>query len=121
MEKYGNIIHVSTGDIFRKEENQKITKAYTDRGELVPNQKTIDILKKEIEKLKREHHCDKLILDGFPRTPEQVKLLNQIIDPQKTYVADFKVSDKTAIKRIQNRAQSDGDNAREDDKNPKAM
>lgn len=121
LEKYKNIIHISTGDIFRKEENQKITKKYTDIGELVPNQITINILKNEIEKLKKEHHCNKLILDGFPRTPEQTQLLDQIVDPKETIAVNFDISNEMAIERIQKRAQLDGDNARKDDKNPKAI
>ena len=112
LEKYGNIIHISTGDIFRKEENQKITKVYTDKGELVPNQITIDILKKEIEKLKREHHCNKFILDGFPRTPEQAQLLGQIINLEETIAINFDISNETATQRIKGRAENELKNGR---------
>lgn len=118
-------MHISSGDILRRDEYQKTAEEYINDGKLAPDEAIANILKieinKEIEKDNKIKPYYGIILDGFPRTPEQVKLLDQIIDPKKTYVADFKVSDKTAIKRIQNRAQSDGDNAREDDKNPKAM
>ena len=124
LEKYKNIIHISTGDIFRKEENQKITKKYTDIGELVPNQITIDILKNEIEKLKKEHHCNKFILDGFPRTPEQAQLLCQIINLEETIAINFDISDETAAQRIKGRAENElknGRPARNDDLEIKAI
>lgn len=124
LEKYKNIIHISTGDIFRKEENQKITKAYTDKGELLPKQITIDILKREIEKLKREHHCNKFILDGFPRTPEQAQLLDQIINVEETIAVNFDISNEVATERIMGRAENElksGRPARNDDLDTKAI
>ena len=124
LEKYKNIIHVSTGDIFRKEENQKITKKYTDKGELVPDQITIDILKREIENLKREHHCNRLILDGFPRTPEQAQLLGQVINLEETIAVNFDISNEVATQRIKGRAENElknGRPARKDDLDTEAI
>lgn len=127
LEKEYNLHHISTGDVMRRhvKENTKygkLIKQYQEEGKLVPDDTTIEILKEEIKLIKSQNkNLNGFIFDGFPRTAEQAKLLGNIIDLNRTYVVDFKVSDKTAIKRIQNRAQLDGDNARKDDKNPEAI
>ena len=68
-EKY-NLTHISTGDIFRfniKNETELGKKAqeFINKGELVPDEITINMLKAEVEK-----NMDKagFLFDGFPRT-----------------------------------------------------
>ena len=133
-EEYNNLYHISMGDVMRMEvqkntEYAEQIKQYQKKGKIVPDQITINLLKKRIKEIlekenkisKEENHLTKFILDGYPRSIEQSKSLNQIIDPQKTVVVKLNISNETATRRIQNRAQSDGINAREDDKNPKTV
>ena len=55
-----NLTHLSTGDIFRfniKNETElgKLAKTYMDKGDLVPDEVTIDMLKEEVEKNMQKH------------------------------------------------------------------
>lgn len=75
------IPHISTGDMFRKaikEETDlgKEAKSYMDRGELVPDEVTIGIVR---ERLAEEDAKKGFLLDGFPRTVEQADALNEIL------------------------------------------
>jgi len=69
--------HISSGDIFRENlKNQtdlgKLAKGYMDKGELVPDDVTISMIR---ERLSRPD-CEKgALLDGFPRTPAQATAL----------------------------------------------
>ncbi len=80
-EKY-ELPHISTGDIFRsniKEETVlgKEAKSYMDRGDLVPDELTIRLVE---DRLQHEDAQKGFILDGFPRTTEQAKALDAILD-----------------------------------------
>jgi adenylate kinase len=71
------LTHVSSGDLFRENvgkqtELGKLAKSYMDRGELVPDDVTIAMVKERISR----PDCDKgVLLDGFPRTPAQADAL----------------------------------------------
>lgn len=77
-----NLVQISTGDLFRENikngaEVGKLAKSYMDKGQLVPDSVTISMLKERISK----DDCKKgFILDGFPRTIEQAKALEGIVD-----------------------------------------
>lgn len=67
------IPHISSGDLFREHvKNQtelgKLAQAYLDRGELVPDEITIAMVR---ERLSRPDTARGFILDGFPRTVAQ--------------------------------------------------
>lgn len=75
------IPHISTGDMFRKAikdetELGKEAKSYMDRGELVPDEVTVGIVK---ERLSEDDAKKGFLLDGFPRTPEQAEALSKIM------------------------------------------
>ena len=75
---------VSSGDLFRenlKNETElgKLAKTYMDRGELVPDDVTIAMVR---DRLSRPDCAKGAILDGFPRTPAQAQALD-------TMLADF--------------------------------
>ncbi len=82
-------------------------KEYMDKGELVPDQVTIDLLWDKFDSLKTKANDDKIILfDGFPRTLSQGEALdagmkerNQKID----MVIYFDVSDEILIQRLTGR------------------
>lgn len=76
---------VSSGDLFRenlKNETElgRLAKTYMDRGELVPDDVTIAMVR---DRLSRPDCAKGAILDGFPRTPAQAQAL-------ETMLADFK-------------------------------
>src|SRR5574340_1682007 len=73
--------HISSGDLFRENmKNQtalgKQVQAYMDRGELVPDDLTIAMVR---EHLSRPDCANGAILDGFPRTPAQAEALAAIL------------------------------------------
>ena len=76
-----NLKQISTGDLFRhniKNETElgKLAKSYMDKGELVPDQVTIDML---IDELKRPTDAQGFIFDGFPRTAFQTEALEDMV------------------------------------------
>lgn len=80
-EKYG-LVHISTGDVFRyniKNETElgKLAKSYMDRGDLVPDEVTINMLEAEVDK---NPEANGFIFDGFPRTEDQAKALDAFLD-----------------------------------------
>ncbi len=71
------LVHLSTGDILRDEvarstELGRAAKGYMDRGDLVPDQLIIDMIRGRIAE------TDGFILDGFPRTVAQAEALSKI-------------------------------------------
>ena len=79
IKKY-NLTHISTGEMFRnaianKTPLGKQANEYISKGELVPDEVTIGLVK---ERLAQEDCKNGFILDGFPRTLYQAKCLDQI-------------------------------------------
>ncbi|MFX0009280.1 MAG: adenylate kinase [Candidatus Hermodarchaeota archaeon] len=96
-----DIVHVSTGDIFRenlKEETPLGLKAkqYMDKGELVPDNVVIDMVQDRLKKKDIKEHG--FVLDGFPRTLPQAEALSKIT--KVDYVILLKVDEDIIIKRI---------------------
>ena len=77
-----SIPHISTGDIFRKNISGKTplgveAKGYMDRGQLVPDELTINLVK---DRLQNEDCEDGFLLDGFPRTVKQAEALDSFLN-----------------------------------------
>lgn len=80
--------HFSMGDAFRSldpdSELGKTVRGYTSRGELVPDEVTVQLWKQTIDGLKRDGsyrpEADLLVLDGIPRSVRQVELLKPHVD-----------------------------------------
>ncbi|MCY4162363.1 MAG: adenylate kinase [Flavobacteriaceae bacterium] len=106
-QKYG-LIHISTGDLFRKHISNKTTlgksvQAYLDRGDLVPDQVTIDMLENEFQNIENPKGY---ILDGFPRTVGQAESLEQFFHRLKLKlngVISIEVDQQLLIERLLNR------------------
>ena len=102
--KHFSIPAISTGNIIRDAlksgtEMGKKSKSFIDKGNLVPDDMVIGIIK---ERLKEEDCKNGFILDGFPRTIPQAEALDKMgIDIDK--VVDFEVSDEEIISRISGR------------------
>ncbi|MGQ9461146.1 MAG: adenylate kinase [Candidatus Bathyarchaeaceae archaeon] len=101
-EKY-NIPRISTGDLFReaiRDETElgKKIKDYVSRGDLVPDEITIEVVK---ERLGREDCKNGFFLDGFPRTVAQAEALERFKKIDK--VLNFVASDKVVLSRLSGR------------------
>lgn len=109
LAKKTNLPHISTGDMFReqiKKETKlgKLANSYISQGQLVPDKLTIDIVR---DRLSLKDAQNGVILDGFPRTIEQAKALDEILKEQGkeiTIVPELVVPDQVIIERILNRA-----------------
>jgi len=103
VKKQLGIPHISTGDLLREEVKNKTelgmkAKAYMDRGELVPDELVLEVLKKRTEK----PDCKKgFILDGYPRNVEQAKTLDRMF--KIDYIFNFVISEEEIIRRLSNR------------------
>jgi adenylate kinase len=100
-----NLVHISTGDVFRKNMSNKtdlgmLAKGYMERGELVPDEVTVNMLKEELE----DHlSCEGFIFDGFPRTSYQAEKLDVLLAKYSFNInltIALDVDNKTLIKRL---------------------
>lgn len=107
IKKY-NLTHISTGEMFRnaianKTPLGKQANEYISKGELVPDEVTIGLVK---ERLAQEDCKNGFILDGFPRTLYQAKCLDQIcleLNIKIDYVIDIHVDEKILLDRLTGR------------------
>ena len=95
--------HISTGDMFRSAiKNETPTgleaKRYMDAGQLVPDSVVIDMVR---ERLAMDDCKSGYLLDGFPRTVEQAKALDEISAPDA--VVDIDVPDERLLARLTGR------------------
>ncbi|WP_345192208.1 adenylate kinase [Algibacter agarivorans] len=111
-EKY-NLVHISTGDVFRY--NMKndtalgmLAKSYIEKGGLVPDQVTIDMLNAEVEK---NADAKGFIFDGFPRTNAQAEALDKLMDSKDSQInamIALEVDDEVLVKRLLERGKTSG-------------
>lgn len=106
-EKY-SVPHISTGDIFRANikngtELGMEAKKYMDQGLLVPDELTVKIL---LDRVANEDCKNGYVLDGFPRTIPQAKVLDQALaelGDHIDYAINVEVPDENIIKRMSGR------------------
>jgi len=104
---YG-IPHISTGDIIREEIKRNTVlgvkiREYVERGELVPDEDVIEIVK---EKILLGNRGRGFILDGFPRTIIQAKALDHILNDvglKIDAVINLVVNEEELVRRISGR------------------
>ncbi|HJW27970.1 MAG TPA: adenylate kinase [Saprospiraceae bacterium] len=82
LEAKYQIVHISTGDLFRQEiengtELGQQASHFMSKGELVPDEVTIGILR---NKMKAHPDAKGFIFDGFPRTAPQAEALDQLLE-----------------------------------------
>lgn len=102
------IPHISTGDMFRKaikDETDlgKEAKSFMDRGELVPDEVTVGIVK---ERISEDDAKKGFLLDGFPRTIDQAESLSQImseLDREIDAVINIEVPEEELMNRLTGR------------------
>ena len=111
-EKYG-IIHISTGDLFRYEMGNNTplglqAKSYMQKGELVPDEVTIGMLRNKVE---AHPEAKGFIFDGFPRTVAQAEALDHMLEEEGQSVSALvalEVDDDEIVARILNRGKTSG-------------
>ncbi len=111
-EKY-NLVHISTGDVFRYNIKNKtalgmLAKSYMDKGELVPDKVTIDMLNNEVEK---NTDANGFIFDGFPRTNAQADALDTLMDAKDSQInamVALEVEDEILVERLLERGKTSG-------------
>lgn len=111
-DKY-NLVHISTGDIFRyniKNETKlgKLAQSYMDKGDLVPDEVTIQMLQEEVEK---NPNAEGFIFDGFPRTIAQAEALDAFLTSKGMRIHGtlaLEADDEVLIKRLVERGKVSG-------------
>ena len=99
-----NIPAISTGHIIRKAiadetPTGKEAKIFISRGELVPDNMVVEIIK---ERLKKKDCANGYILDGFPRTISQAEIMEQLPIPVDL-VIEIHVDDDIIVNRLSSR------------------
>ncbi len=121
--KQYDLVHLSTGDIFRaniKNETElgKKAKGFMDQGQLVPDVITVGMLRDEVL---NHPHSSGFIYDGFPRTVAQAQALDGFLSElgsSITALAALEVPEDELRIRLAERAKSSG---RSDDANPEVI
>jgi adenylate kinase len=99
------LVHVSSGDLFRENlsretELGKLAQTYMTKGELVPDDVTIAMVK---ERLSRPDCALGAVLDGFPRTPAQAEALEKMLvesNGRINVVPLINVPDQALVERL---------------------
>jgi len=113
-----NILHLSTGDIFRAAIKNETplgvkVKSILDAGELVPDQTVVDLVADELSK---EKYNDGYILDGFPRTVVQAEAFDKFLrdnDDELDAFISLSVPEQELINRILSRGEGRSDDTEE--------
>ena len=103
-EKY-SIPHISTGDIFRANikngtELGKKAKSFIDKGQLVPDELTLDLI---MDRFKEDDCKNGYVLDGFPRTIPQAEALDEALKAngeKVDFAIDIDVPDENIVRRM---------------------
>ena len=113
VKKKYELIHVSTGDIFRYNISQKtdlgiLAKSYMEKGDLVPDNVTIQMLEAEVNKTP---NANGFIFDGFPRTTLQAEMLDEFLKNKNLKISmtiALEVDENILIDRLISRGKDSG-------------
>ncbi|MDO9098988.1 MAG: adenylate kinase [Candidatus Methanoperedens sp.] len=108
ISEYFSLPHISTGDILRENISNNTSlglkaKSYMSRGELVPDELLITIIK---DRLSRKDCSEGFMLDGYPRTIPQADALQMILTEsgkKLDVVLNISVGDEELVKRLSGR------------------
>ena len=108
-----NLIHISTGDVFRYNiKNQTplgiMAKQYMNNGDLVPDEVTIQMLEREVDK---KPDAAGFIFDGFPRTILQAEALDGFLSKKQMSIAAtlaLDVDEDILVSRLLSRGKDSG-------------
>ena len=108
-----DLVHISTGDLFRKNLEKKtalglLARKYMAEGELVPDDIMSDMIE---ERLGRDDVANGFILDGYPRNVAQAESLDAMLERLNTPADEaihIDIDPEQIIKRIAKRAKEEG-------------
>lgn len=112
VERYG-LIHLSTGDLLRKERTNQTqlgleAKRYMDQGQLVPDEVVIGMIGSALDS---NPQAKGFLFDGFPRTVAQAEALDNLLKEKNTeigVVMALIVSETELMERLLNRGKTSG-------------
>ncbi|ANH83360.1 adenylate kinase [Niabella ginsenosidivorans] len=112
VEKYG-LVHLSTGNLLRSEIAEKTplgieAKNFMDKGQLVPDEVVIGMIDNCLDQHK---DAKGFLFDGFPRTANQAKALDKLLQLKKTAIHSvlaLDVSEEELVKRLLERGKTSG-------------
>jgi len=112
IEKYG-LIHLSTGDLLRKERKLKTplgleAQQFIDKGQLVPDEVVIGMISSALDE---NPEARGFLFDGFPRTVAQAEALDKLLELKKSeigVVLFLEVDEEELIKRLVHRGKTSG-------------
>lgn len=113
IDEYG-LYHISTGELLRDHiardtELGRVADSYISKGQLIPDDLMIDILEHTLNE--NPETANGVIFDGFPRTIEQAKALNEMLGRRGSKVhavVGLEVPDEELIDRLLKRGQESG-------------
>ena len=102
------LLHLSTGDMFRENVKNKtelglLAKAFMDKGELVPDEVTINMI---LDRISRQDAASGAMFDGFPRNLVQARALDDALDDRGNAISHamlISVPDEELILRLSGR------------------
>lgn len=106
IHEYKEFTHISTGDLFRKHiklktDLGKLASSYIEKGQLVPDEVTAELIINELEHVKED-----FILDGYPRNLSQAKTLEKILSDLNidlTACVYLDIDPDVVVHRLENR------------------
>jgi adenylate kinase len=112
IEKYG-LVHLSTGDLLRKERHLKTplgieAQQFVDKGQLVPDEVVIGMISSALDE---NSQARGFLFDGFPRTVAQAEALDKLLELKKSeigLVLFLDVNEEELIKRLVHRGKTSG-------------
>ncbi|MBP7556519.1 MAG: adenylate kinase [Chitinophagaceae bacterium] len=112
VEKYG-LVHLSTGDLLRKERQMKTplgieAQQFIDKGQLVPDEVVIGMISSALD---ANAEARGFLFDGFPRTEAQAEALDKLLELKKSAISlvlFLEVNEDELISRLINRGKTSG-------------
>ena len=113
LKKRYELVHISTGDLFRNHIQNKtdlgtLAQSYMDKGDLVPDQVTINMLEQEVA---QNPAAKGFIFDGFPRTTAQAQALDgflRSLNMQISGTLALEADDHLLVGRLLKRGETSG-------------
>lgn len=108
ISQQAGVAHIATGDLFRENIRNQTelgmqAKAFVDKGALVPDELTVRML---LDRLDRPDTQQGALLDGFPRTVEQARALDEALKQRGQAVDEvlyIKVGEEEVVRRLAGR------------------
>ena len=107
------LFHISTGDLFRHHISNEtdmgmLAQSYLNKGDLVPDQVTIDMLKEAVD---QNTEAKGFIFDGFPRTTQQAEALDEFLSEKSMSISAtlaLEADDDILIDRLNKKGETSG-------------